>query len=186
MAAQILTCQPADSFCKYYAFSGFGTPSNKYASIAFCDWDCCLAGQGLTGDLVNGGSLGTIHQPTSWPTQPDTCFDYDGNPVNCCEEHNPDGLVDGHIVITAINGCYAQVTEATGLYASGPFQIDTVFKVSDVKDLINMWGGGLEITTSDYLGYARGFSDFSCGQKSPPPDDFCFPIFQFDPSPNNA
>lgn len=172
MATQVLTCPSTDSFCKYYAFSGFRTPSNKYASIAFCDWDCCIISDGLTGESVDGGSLGIIYQPTSWPSSE-------------CTIGNPTGKVDGHVIFEAINGCSAMVTKSTGLY-EGAFPVSAIYNILNINQLVNNWGGGIEITTSDYLGYGRGFRQQGCGQNPDGPDQLCFPIFAFDPSPNNT
>ena len=189
MAIEVISCPPPGYWCSVYAFSGFQNTKNKYASIAFCDWDCCLASPGITGDFVDAGDLGVYYQPNSWPTM---CGQFEEDKVNCCESSNPDGRVDGHFVFTAISTCYAKITESTGLYADY-FPMDTIATIDYVNYLTFVFGNeefGVRTTESDHLSYAGGYGNFYCGQSvlgtAEPPDTLCFPMILIDPSPNNS
>ena len=162
----------ADSPCAAYPFSGFENPANKYGSVTICDWDCCLYGAGISGDSVTVPGYGTLTSPSSW-TSPETCCDSGstcGDGTNCetvcgpgftakqvCECQNPTGRVDGHITYTAINNCYAVVTEGAGdPLISQP--IGTFVTIASIQDTL----AGVGAVQSDQYAFYSIIND-SCG-----------------------
>ena len=180
MTIQILSCQAAIGELCAFPFSGFITSSNKYGSATICDWDCCLYGEGTTGDSVYVDGYGTLSQPTP-PADPNCItnanvqcsgaechIDDDGNNV---VDSTWDGRVDGHITYTALNDCYVKVTEATG---SLSYQLDSILPMPDFSGVIG-------VVNSDQYCDAN-ITNESCNN----PDGSNIKIILGMPSPNNT
>jgi hypothetical protein len=121
MVAQLIQCPTSDG-CPSYSFVGFQNPNNRYGSVTICDWDCCLYGDGITGDSVTIPGYGTLNQPTTATINCDTgdglyCNGVDRAKCSADPPEDPgswSGKVDGHITYTALNDCYVKVTGGAG------------------------------------------------------------------------
>jgi hypothetical protein len=143
MTTQLIQCPVSDG-CPSYSYVGFQNPNNKYGSVTICDWDCCLYGVGTNSDSVDIPGYGTLYQPTP-PALPNcetqenfSCAGADTSPCYNDPPETPtvgwNGYVDGHITYTALNDCFAKVTDATGsLLQYNPIGTILAFSNADIN-----------------------------------------------------